>query len=92
MNKYLVSLDGISRDDFLRALGFKDEDFIPDPEGNPTKVWVTTSLSMTDLLEMDGVEDVVDAIEEKQKEIENLVGESLEDMGITDEHLEEYDL
>ena len=61
MNKYAVRLKGITREEFLCALGFRDEDFELDPEGNPVTVWVTTSLSMSDLLEFEGVEDVVEA-------------------------------
>lgn len=61
MNKYAVRLKENTRDEFLRALGFRDEDFELDPEGNPVTVWVTTSLSMSDLYEFDCVEDVVEA-------------------------------
>jgi hypothetical protein len=61
MNKYAVRLNGITREDFLCALGFKDEDFELDPEGNPSTVWVTTSLSASDLLSFNGVEEVVEA-------------------------------
>lgn len=61
MVKYLISLNGITREDFLRALSIVDENFELDPEGNPSKVWVTTSVSITELLSWEGVEDVVKA-------------------------------
>jgi len=89
MTRYAVRLKdepGV-KENFLRALGFKDEDFELNPEGNPITVWVTTSLSMSDLYEFDTVEDVVEAIEQKQNEIEELTGETFEDMGIDEEWL-----
>lgn len=61
MNKYAVRLKENTKNDFLRALGFRDEDFELDPEGNPVTVWITTSLSISDLYEFDCVEDVVEA-------------------------------
>lgn len=61
MNKYAIRLNGITKQDFLCALGFRDENFELDPEGNPTTVWVTTSVPMSDLLAFDGVEDVIEA-------------------------------
>jgi hypothetical protein len=64
MTKYAVRLKEETKTDFLRLLGFKDEDFELDPEGNPITVWVTTSLSMDDLLEFEMVEDVVEANEQ----------------------------
>jgi len=61
MNKYAVRLNGITREEFLCVLGFKDEDFELDPEGNPSTVWVTTTVSMSDILSWEGVEEVVEA-------------------------------
>ena len=91
MTKYCVRLknEPEAKNNFLRALGFKDEDFELDPEGNPVTVWVTTSLSMSDLYEFDTVEDVVESVEYRQNEIEELTGETLEDMGIDEEHFYE---
>ena len=63
MTKYAIRLKDVpnAKENFLRALGFRDEDFELDPEGNPITIWVTTSLSMSDLYEFDVVEDVVEA-------------------------------
>lgn len=91
MTKYAVRLKG-SKEHFLIALGERDEDFILDPESNPTTVWVTTTVPMHDMLKWEElVEDVIESSEQIQKDIEELTGETFEDMGIDEEHLYEDD-
>ena len=92
MDKYCIRLKQsekkeLTKENFLRALRLNDTGFVLDPEGNPVTVWVTTSLPMKDLFSFEEVEDVIEATEETKNEIEDLVGESFEDMGIDEGHL-----
>ena len=66
MVKYAVRLNNeTNKKEFIQFLRSKDDDFELDNESNRVTVWVTTSLSESELLEIQGVEDVVKSLEKK---------------------------
>lgn len=58
-NTFAVAFERGKKDQALEKIVQKDPDMYLDPESNPTRAWLTTSLSLEDILVIDGVEDAI---------------------------------
>lgn len=60
--KYALAIARDSRDEVLAAIKKSDPKAQADPEGNPVRMWVTTTLTAGELMGIPGVEDVVESM------------------------------